>query len=109
MNFVKTIVELFRIKHWANNTFIFFPLIFAGLLYDVTRLTDCLITFVSFCLISSGVYILNDCMDISVDRLHPRKSRRPLAQGRILPSTALLVAFGVTVMLSPKGYWRQEG
>ena len=36
-----------------------------------------------FCIISSGVYILNDIRDVAADRRHPKKKDRPLAAGRI--------------------------
>ena len=42
-----------------------------------------LLAFVAFSLAASAVYILNDLMDISSDRLHPTKKNRPLASGAI--------------------------
>ncbi|MEZ4659766.1 MAG: hypothetical protein R2911_19595 [Caldilineaceae bacterium] len=35
---------------------------------------------ISFCMVSSSVYLLNDLVDLEKDRLHPRKRNRPLAQ-----------------------------
>lgn len=40
-----------------------------------------------FCLLSSGVYIMNDLRDRASDRLHPLKRLRPLAAGEIRPAT----------------------
>jgi 4-hydroxybenzoate polyprenyltransferase len=45
----------------------------------------------AFCLVASGIYLLNDISDLAADRSHPRKSRRPFASGD------LPVAVGVTL------------
>ena len=38
---------------------------------------------VAFCLISAGIYALNDVRDVEEDRLHPRKRFRPVAAGEL--------------------------
>ena len=48
-----------------------------------------------FCLVSSGVYALNDWRDRVADRLHPVKRNRPVASGEISSRTALAMAFGL--------------
>ena len=48
-----------------------------------------LLLFLSFCMISSSVYILNDLNDIQEDRLHPYKKMRPIAAGIISSKMAL--------------------
>ena len=50
--------------------------------------------FAIFCLITSGVYIVNDIMDRERDRAHPEKKHRPLASGRLSVSTAAAAAVG---------------
>ena len=47
-----------------------------------------------FCLLSSGVYVMNDLRDREADRHHPLKRLRPLASGEISP------AFGVCAALA---------
>ena len=37
----------------------------------------------SFSLLASSIYILNDIRDVAQDRLHPKKRKRPLAAGLI--------------------------
>ena len=88
--------KLFRVKQWVKNLFIFFPLLFAGKFYLLPKLSACFIAFVGFCLVSSSVYILNDLIDIKADRLHPKKSKRPIAAGKIKKNT-VLVLIGATM------------
>ncbi|MFH1359464.1 MAG: decaprenyl-phosphate phosphoribosyltransferase [Candidatus Omnitrophota bacterium] len=77
------VAQLLRMKQWVKNFFIFFPLIFAGQLFQIQSALDTLLTFIAFCLIASGVYVFNDLLDIEKDRLHPKKSKRPLAKGHV--------------------------
>lgn len=58
--------------------------------------------FASFCLVSSGVYCLNDAADVERDKQHPRKRYRPLPQGFITPlqarwTAAVLIASGLVI------------
>jgi len=43
----------------------------------------------TFCLISSAIYLLNDCLDVEADRAHPSKCRRPIAAGLVSVQLAL--------------------
>ena len=51
-----------------------------------------------FCLVSSGIYVLNDIVDIEADRCHPVKRRRPIAAGRIPVSRAWALAASLTAV-----------
>lgn len=55
-----------------------------------------------FSVVTSAVYVFNDCRDASRDRLHPTKRERPVAAGRITPRAGvmfglLLLAIGLTL------------
>lgn len=41
-----------------------------------------------FCLVSSGIYVLNDILDAEQDRQHPHKRYRPIAAGSVAVPTA---------------------
>lgn len=99
---IKFICDLMRVKQWIKNTFIFFPLIFSGQLLAANKLAHAILAFGGFCLIASGLYILNDYLDQEKDRLHPKKSLRPIAKLNlsIIQITALvgfLLLLGLTV------------
>jgi 4-hydroxybenzoate polyprenyltransferase len=51
--------------------------------------------FLAFCLISSAVYVINDIIDAPKDRLHPEKCSRPIANGKIKVSIAVVYAVGL--------------
>jgi decaprenyl-phosphate phosphoribosyltransferase len=52
---------------------------------------------IAFCLISAGIYSLNDSRDVAEDRLHPRKRYRPVAAGELPIREA--IGLGVACLL----------
>jgi 4-hydroxybenzoate polyprenyltransferase len=48
--------------------------------------------FVAYCAASSAAYLVNDVLDAAEDRLHPIKSRRPVARGELPVRHALVLA-----------------
>ena len=84
-------MQLLRIKHWVKNVFVIAPVIFARRFFDLPSLSLSLLAFLSFCLISSAVYILNDIKDKECDMNHPKKKERPIASGRVSPGIAVLI------------------
>ncbi|MCW3465704.1 decaprenyl-phosphate phosphoribosyltransferase [Chitinophaga nivalis] len=88
---------LLRPKHWAKNAFLFIPLFFAGEIFNWTKVQHVMVAFVSFCLIASSIYIINDYRDIEADRKHPKKCKRPLASGAV-SKTAALVMFVLCIV-----------
>jgi 4-hydroxybenzoate polyprenyltransferase len=87
-----------RIQQWIKNLFIFAALIFSGNLFFLTDLYLTISGFILFSLVSSGVYLFNDIIDIEKDKLHPIKSARPLPSGKLLPNTALVVSILLIVL-----------
>ena len=49
---------------------------------------------IAFCLLSAGLYALNDVHDAAEDRLHPRKRFRPVAAGELSTREAVLLGLG---------------
>ncbi len=87
-----SIIKLIRIKQWIKNLFLFAPLVFSQHLFEVEYFSRVLIGFITFCFLSSVVYILNDIVDVESDRSHPIKKYRPIASGKVKVFTAIIFA-----------------
>ncbi len=83
------LLKQFRFYQWVKNGLIFLPLVAAHQVGDWQLLGQAGLAFLSFSLAASAGYILNDLLDMDVDRRHPEKSRRPLASGDLPIRTAL--------------------
>ena len=76
-------LRMLRVHQWAKNVLVFVPLLAAHLLGAWPAILASLIAFVAFSLGASAIYIINDLIDLTSDRVHSRKRSRPLASGRI--------------------------
>lgn len=100
-------LDALRPTHWVKNALLFVPLAAAHQLFDLGRLERVFLAFIAFDLCASGLYLLNDLLDLPADRRHPHKKERMLASGRIPLTYALLMvpllllgAFGLALHLS---------
>jgi len=75
-------LKALRPHQWSKNMLIFLPM-FAAQQFDTATIIRSVIAFVAFSLIASSVYVLNDLLDLSPDRAHPRKRNRPFASGAV--------------------------
>jgi 4-hydroxybenzoate polyprenyltransferase len=75
-------LKLLRVHQYAKNGLILTPL-FTAHAFNLHALTLAILAIVAFSLTASGVYVLNDLMDLQADRAHRTKRSRPLASGRI--------------------------
>jgi len=95
-------LRLIRPPQWIKNIFVFAALVFANKLTDITAIRLSFLAFAGFCLASSTGYILNDILDRHRDRLHPVKKNRPLANGEISITSAvvlMVVLFAATAAI----------
>jgi decaprenyl-phosphate phosphoribosyltransferase len=83
-------LQLARPHQYVKNCFIFLPLFFGYRIGDLEILPNIFIAFLSFCLVASSVYVINDMVDVNEDRQHPIKCLRPLASGDMNTVQALL-------------------
>ena len=83
-------LKLIRVSQWAKNFLIFLPLIMANE-YSFFNIYTAIIGFFIFSLAASTVYIFNDLLDLSLDRIHPTKKYRPIASNSISKSKAIIV------------------
>jgi len=80
-----------RPLHWTKNLLVFVPLVMAHDLTNREKLAQAIVAFASFSLCASGVYMLNDLLDLEADRLHPIKQARAFASGELQVWTGLLL------------------
>lgn len=92
---VRHILRLLRLEHWVKNLFIFIPAFFAARLTEWPVLKNASLGFLSFSLIASAVYVLNDLADAPQDRNHPDKRYRPIASGAVGKNQAMLILGGL--------------
>ena len=92
------VVHSLRPSQWTKNVFVFAGLIFGLQLGNPTAVWRAVAAFGVFCLLSGVVYLFNDIRDREADRLHPVKSRRPIASGALKPSHAALAAGVLSVI-----------
>ncbi|MCC6472244.1 MAG: UbiA prenyltransferase family protein [Burkholderiales bacterium] len=97
MSKLAALMRLARPRQWLKNGFVFVGLVFGHGWSQPGLALEALILFASFCLVSSGVYALNDATDRDADRLHPVKRRRPVASGEVGVSAALGFAAAVAL------------
>ena len=92
-------LKLMRVKHYLKNIIIFLPLIFSGKLFFSYKICATLFGFISFSLLSSVVYIINDYKDIEKDKKHPVKKFRPLASGIISKNDAVITIYILSIIV----------
>ena len=88
---LRAAIKTGRPKEWIKNFFVFAGLLFSGKFNQPHEVLEATLTFISFCLVSSAGYYVNDLLDIELDRNHPKKRFRPLAAGELSESTAKLI------------------
>ena len=96
---MRALLELARPEQWIKNGFVLLPLIFGQAAGNPDSLSGAIFATLAFCFLSSAVYAGNDVVDVERDRSHPTKSRRPVARGAVVTTTALVFA-GVLVVIS---------
>ena len=102
-------LKAMRPHQWVKNLLIFLPLLAAQEITNTNLDLQAIAAFIAFSLCASSVYLLNDLLDLPVDRKHPRKRLRPYASGSasIIQGTALipillLLSFLITLFLPIK-------
>jgi 4-hydroxybenzoate polyprenyltransferase len=89
---ISSLISVMRPHQWVKNLFVLAPLLFSGKLGNWDSLERALLACATFCLMSSALYIVNDIIDASADRLHPEKRHRPLASGALSIRAGLLAS-----------------
>ena len=91
-----SLIEVLRLHHWIKNLLIFLPFVASQLPFSANVLQNLFLGFLSFGLLASATYILNDILDLKNDRKHITKKYRPLSSGKISIQTGFLI---ITVLI----------
>lgn len=98
---LKAHLEICRFDHWFKNVFVL-PGTVAALAFEPGHLTwalslDVLLALLSFGLVASANYTINELLDAKFDRLHPTKKARPVPSGRVHAGWATIqwIALGI--------------
>lgn len=94
---LKPYLKALRPHQWLKNVLVFLPMLTAHQLSGATLMASFL-AFIAFSLIASSVYVLNDLLDLRVDRLHPRKCKRPFAAGALPIAHGTAMAGGLLLV-----------
>ena len=89
---IRTWISALRGHHWAKNLLLFLPLALSHNLAP-EPVVRTLIGFALYGFCASGLYILNDLLDLHSDREHPWKKERPFAAGDISIPEGLVASF----------------
>jgi len=80
---VRPWIKAMRLHQWLKNLLVFLPLLTSHRFLDLDAVANATLAFLAFGLCASGVYVLNDLLDLTPDRLHRRKRKRPFAAGSL--------------------------
>jgi 4-hydroxybenzoate polyprenyltransferase len=89
---LRAAIKTGRPHEWIKNVFVFAGLLFSGKFNQSHDVLEAFLTFISFCLISSAGYFVNDLVDVELDRKHPKKRFRPVAAGELSERAAMTIA-----------------
>ncbi|MFB9108370.1 decaprenyl-phosphate phosphoribosyltransferase [Flavobacterium gyeonganense] len=88
---IKNYLKLIRAEQYIKNLFVFAPLFFGRELFDKLMFLTVFSAFICFSFAASSIYIINDYFDITEDKNHPEKCKRPLASGVIKVKNAFIM------------------
>ena len=82
------LIRCMRPKQWTKNLLLFAGLVFAQHFKEFEADLRVIIGFLTFCVLSGVVYIVNDARDAEQDRLHPDKRIGPSPAASSKPAQA---------------------
>ena len=92
------VIATMRPKQWLKNALVIAAAGAAGALGHDDTPARVTLACVSFCLLASGIYAINDVRDAAEDRRHPRKRFRPVAAGEI--DSRCATTLGLSLLLA---------
>lgn len=102
---IKALFKTMRPKQWAKNVFLLAAIVFDRKLTNVDAMLHIFLGVITFSLVASVVYIINDITDVEADRQHPTKRNRPIAAGKLSIPAAWAFAAILLLISFPIAYW----
>lgn len=99
------LIKTMRPKQWTKNLILFAAILFSNNLLNWQLLRTSIIGFVLFCFFSGSVYILNDIVDVEKDKVHPKKSKRPIASGQVKVNQAIIFFVVLLIGSLTASFW----
>ena len=90
-------LKAIRIYHWPKNLLVFLPAL-TGHLLTPESFSTLLVVFFSLSFVASGMYLMNDLLDIDNDKKHPTKKNRLIASGSLKPKNAKIISLLLIIM-----------
>ena len=113
----RLIIRTLRPHQWLKNLLIFVPVLAGQRYSDPAAVLHAALAFLAFSLAASSVYVTNDVLDLSHDRRHPTKRRRPFASGALRVSQSVPLALALLLLsavvssavVQPDSGWKNRG
>ncbi len=101
-------MRLIRVYQWTKSGFIFLPFVFSSKAISIVTdpwadytpyiLSQIALAFFGFSFMASAIYVLNDWKDRDLDRLDPKKKKRPLASGAVSPVEGAVIGVSLALL-----------
>jgi 4-hydroxybenzoate polyprenyltransferase len=89
----REVLRALRSYQWVKNLLVFVPAITSHTIFHWAVAIHAMLAFLAFGFFASGVYVMNDLLDLEEDRNHSNKKERPFASGR------LPIAHGIALLV----------
>jgi 4-hydroxybenzoate polyprenyltransferase len=96
---LKASFRLLRPHQWMKNLLCFVPLLLSHQWLQQEAVMGSCLAFLTFCLLASVIYVINDVLDASADRNHPQKCHRPIASGLVSLIQAIWLGLFLSVLI----------
>lgn len=93
MRRARILLRACRPRQWVKNVLVLAAPVAGGVAFHPQALLEMAVAVIAFCAASSGIYLVNDAIDVEADRAHPTKRRRPIASGELSLRTAWTAAW----------------
>jgi len=80
---LRILLRACRPRQWTKNVLVLAAPIAAGVAFHPRAALQMAVAVITFAVASSGIYLVNDTLDIQADRAHETKRLRPVASGEL--------------------------